>query len=125
MTKREAAISQFEKALKRLREVLSVPKTDITRDSAIQRFEFTLDISWKALKAFLEESKGVISSSPKDCFREAYRQNIIDYDEAWIRLVDMRNSTAHTYNEDFAEEVYRQLPDALRHFEILLSAVKK
>ena len=41
MTKLEAAIKQFENVLKRLKEVLEVPKTDIVRDSAIQRFEFT------------------------------------------------------------------------------------
>ena len=124
MTKLEAAIKQFKNALKRLKEVLEVPKTDIVRDSAIQRFEFTLDISWKALKAFLEDRKGIVCVSPKECFREAYRQGIINYDEYWMKLVDIRNKTVHTYNEDVAEEVYAELSNAVDHFEILFDAIK-
>ncbi len=124
MTKLDSTIGQFEKAVKRLGEVLSVPETDIVRDSAIQRFEFTLDISWKALKAYLEERKGIICVSPKECFREAYRQGIIKYDEDWIKLVDMRNETVHTYNENTAKEIYGQLPNALKHFEELLKVIK-
>ncbi|MBI4972668.1 MAG: nucleotidyltransferase substrate binding protein, partial [Candidatus Omnitrophica bacterium] len=103
MTKLAATIKQFETALMRLKEALAVEKTDIVRDSAIQRFEFTLDLAWKMLKAFLEDKKGIICVSPKECFREAYRQGIIDYDEEWIKFVDMRNETVHTYNEEIAE----------------------
>jgi len=124
MTKFEATIQQFEKALERLREVLNAPKTDIVRDSAIQRFEFTLDISWKMLKSFLEEEKGVICASPKECFRQAYRQGITDYDEDWIKFVDMRGETVRTYNEDIAERIYNELPNALSHFERLLRVIK-
>lgn len=124
MTKFETTIKQFEKAVGRLKEVLDVPETDIVRDSAIQRFEFSLDISWKMLKAFLEEEKGIICVSPKECFREAYRQGLIDYDEDWISFVDMRNETVHTYDEDIAERIYSQLPDTLSHFEELLKIVK-
>jgi len=77
------------------------------------------------LKAFLEEEKGIICVSPKECFREAYRQSIIDYDEDWIKLVDMRNETVHTYDEDNAERIYKQLPNALSHFKELLKIIIK
>lgn len=124
MTKLEATIKQFESALTRFREAMAVPKNDIVRDSAIQRFEFTLDLSWKMLKAFLEEKKGVVCASPKECFRETYRQGLIEYSDEWIKLVDMRNETVHTYKEEMAEKIYAQLPNALKHFEILLSVIK-
>jgi len=124
MTKFEAILKQFESALKRFREVLDVPKTDIVRDSAIQRFEFTLDLSWKTLKAFLEEKKGIVCASPKECFREAYRQGIIDYDDAWIKFVDMRNETVHIYKEEIAEKIYSQLFDVLKHLGDLLEKIK-
>ena len=66
MTKLESTINQFEKALMRFQEVLTLPKTDIVRDAAIKRFEFTLDLSWKMLKAFLEDKRGIVCASPKD-----------------------------------------------------------
>ena len=124
MSKLEAITEQFIKAVDRLTAVLDIPKTDVVRDSAIQRFEFTLDLGWKALKAFLEEKKGIVCNSPKECFREAYRQGIIEYDEAWLKLVEMRNETVHTYKEEVADKLYAELPDALAHFKKLLEAVR-
>lgn len=124
MSKLEAVIKQFEQALKRLDEVLKEPKNAIIRDSAIQRFEFSLDLAWKSVKAFLEEKKGITCSSPKDCFREAYRQGLIEYDDAWIRYVDMRNETVHTYKEEIADKIYSELPAVLKHLDGLLKALK-
>jgi predicted transcriptional regulator len=37
-------------ALERLGEALHEPKTDIVRDAAIQRFEFSFELFWKTLK---------------------------------------------------------------------------
>jgi nucleotidyltransferase substrate binding protein (TIGR01987 family) len=123
MTLLEARLTQFESALSRFRAVLKEPKTDIVRDSAIKRFEFTFDLCWKLIKTYLQEKKGVVCVSPKDCFRAAYRQGMIDYDEAWIRFVDLRNETTHTYREEMAERVYGDLPTVLKHFESLLSVI--
>lgn len=99
-------------------------ETAIIRDSAIQRFEFTLDLSWKVLKTYLEDQKGVICKSPKECFREAYKQGVIEYEDDWLKLVDLRNETSHTYNEEYAKAIYKELPAAAEHFTVLLKAVK-
>lgn len=125
MTKLEAQIKQFEKALERLGQALREPKTDIVRDSAIQRFEFTLDLGWKTLKTFLEDKKGIVCASPKECFREAYRQGITGYEEEWLKFVDMRNETVHTYNEETAEKIFGELKGALARFGELLEAIQK
>ena len=123
-TNLETAIGQFKKATQRLKEVLAVPKTDISRDSAIQRFEFTLDLSWKTIKIWLAENKGLSCQSPKECFREAYRQGLIEYETYWLTLVDLRNQTSHTYQEELAEEIYAELPKALSQFERLLASIE-
>jgi len=124
MSKLENSIGQFKKALQRLQEVLAMPETDVIRDSAIQRFEFTLDLSWKMLKTYLEEKKGVICKSPKECFRQAYMQGIIEYEDQWLKLVDIRNQTVHTYNEEFAKEIFAELPSAVKLFESLPEVIK-
>ena len=124
MTKFEAQILQLEKALSRLNEALAAPKNDIVRDSAIQRFELTIDMAWKLVKTILEEKHGVICHSPKDSFREAYRQKLLSYDEFWLELVDMRNETSHTYKEEIAESVYSRLPKASQYIGALLKNVK-
>lgn len=116
MTKLEALKKQYQRALNRLDEILQKGKDDIIRDSAIKRFEFTFDLSWKLTKAFLEEEKGVVRNSPKECFREAYRQGIIDYDDFWIKMTDWRNEIVHSYSEAFADSLFEKLPEALEHF---------
>jgi len=123
MTKFEATLIEFEDTVKNLAEVLIQEKTEFIRDSAIKRFELAFDMSWKTIKAFLEE-KGLSCVSPLGCFRDAYKQGLIEYEEIWVELVKTRNATAHTYREELAENVYSQLPQALGAFKKLLSAIK-
>ena len=111
---------QFEEALKRFEEILKKPQDDVIRDASIKRFEFTFDLAWKYLKVRLEDEKGIVSRSPKDCFRQAYSQKMIPYDDLWIEMTDLRNQAVHIYDRDFAENLYRRLPDVLPKFQELL-----
>lgn len=130
MTKNEAQIVQFEKSLKKLGEVLEMMKIakenhDIFRDSAIQRFEISFDLCWKTLKEFLREKYGVETASPKKVFQEAFKQNVIDNEEVWLTMTDMRNETSHAYDELFAEKVLIELPNIYLSLEKLLWILKK
>jgi len=126
MSKLEALIKQFDQAINRLDEVLKIEKSGIIRDSGIKRFEFSFDLSWKLMKEFLSEHHKIICVSPKTCFREAYKQGIIDYDDFWIKMADARNLTAHLYKEEMADDVYDNiLPKALESFQHLLKQVQK
>lgn len=42
-------LAAFGSALGRLEAALAQPKNEWTRDSAIQRFEFTFELAWKAV----------------------------------------------------------------------------
>ncbi|MGA2625237.1 MAG: HI0074 family nucleotidyltransferase substrate-binding subunit [Bacteroidota bacterium] len=123
MTKLEASVSQFRSAVRRLEEALALPKSEIVRDSAILRFEIALDLAWKVLKNYLEAVHGVVCLSPKGCFRDAFRLGILEYEDRWLTLIDLRNQTAHTYNEQLAEEIYRELVSAPDLFQALLQKV--
>lgn len=124
MNKFEEIIRQFEQTLIRLEEVMAQPQNDFMRDSAIQRFEFTLDLAWKTIQIYLKEVHGIDCNSPKQCFREAFRVNLIEYEDTWIDLVDKRNETVHTYKQEIAEKVYNALPKAVSLFRQLLNKLK-
>jgi nucleotidyltransferase substrate binding protein (TIGR01987 family) len=124
MTKFESLLEDFERILTKLDEVLRLEKTEINRDSAIQRFEIAVDLAWKTLKTYLEEYKGIICRSPKGYFREAFSQGIIDYDDYWIKIVDFRNQTTHLYSEALADKIYEELPKILEYLKILYNALK-
>ena len=110
MTKFESIFEDLKKALLCLEEVLKEEKTDITRDSAIQRFEIVFELAWKTIKAFLEEQHNIACVSPINWLKEAFRTGIIDYDDQWLQISKLRNYTVHTYNEKLAEKVYAGLP---------------
>ena len=76
------------------------------------------------MKAFLEE-QGIHRESPRACFKEAFSQGIIEYEEIWLEMLKLRNQTAHIYNENLAEKIYSRLPEVLSRFENLPGKIKE
>jgi nucleotidyltransferase substrate binding protein (TIGR01987 family) len=99
----------FEKALTKLDEALKAETSELIRDAAIQRFEFSYELMWKSLKHVLKDS-GLICQSPKSCFKEAFSQGWIKDEELWLQMLSDRNLTTHTYDEILAAKVYKKLP---------------
>lgn len=89
-------------AVQRLKEALAQPKNEFLRDSVIQRFEFSIELSWKSAK----KAMGTTTSSPKDIVREMAQSAYISDVDLWLKAIDMRNLSTHTYKEDLAEQVY-------------------
>lgn len=102
---------EFARALASLDEVLRAERNDITRDSAIKRFEFTFESAWKTIKAFLREKFGVDAFAPKDCFRELLRNGLISEAETeeLLLMTDDRNRIVHTYSEAFSDELFQKV----------------
>ena len=118
-------LRSFGAALDRLDDALAQPKTEWTRDSAIQRFEFTFELVWKAV-ATVAEAQGVDARSPREAFKRAFALGWIDEEDVWLRMLDDRNRTTHTYIEAVAEEFFKRLPvyaGALRALSKALSSV--
>lgn len=113
----------FEKALKQLRIALAQEPGDLMRDAAIQRFEFTVELAWKAIQQKLR-AEGIICRSPKECLKEAFTFGLVQDDPAWMRMMDDRNLTTHTYNEKTAKEIFGRLPEYLPLFEGLVQKFK-
>jgi nucleotidyltransferase substrate binding protein (TIGR01987 family) len=95
-------------ALGRLDDALAQPKTEWTRDSAIQRFEFTFELAWKAV-ATVAQAHGVEARSPREAFKQAFALGWVTDEDVWLRMLDDRNRMTHTYNEAVAEEIFGQL----------------
>ena len=103
-----AVVDTLGRALVRLRSAMEQPKTEWTRDSAIQRFEFTFELAWKAVARVARE-EGIECPSPRTAFRTALKLGWITDDENWLTMLDDRNRTSHTYNEATAEDLYSRL----------------
>ena len=116
---RGEAVRAFEQALRRLQEVLGEPESALVRDAAIKRFEFTFELAWKAVQRVLRE-QGVLCHSPKGCLSEAYTCGLVRDSPLWIRMIEDRNLTVHTYNERTSITIYRNLKEYEPLFEELL-----
>jgi len=93
VTKRRSLRPDLERAVTRLEQVLTLPKDEIVRDSAIQRFEISFELCWKFLKTYLEEEHNASCTSPRTCFRAAFRNGVIENDPFWIDLTVLRDGT--------------------------------
>jgi nucleotidyltransferase substrate binding protein (TIGR01987 family) len=109
----------FERALRRLQEALAKPEDSIVRDACIQRFEFTFEIAWKTVRAYAL-GEGIECMSPRECFRTAFRLELIENDPGWMAMIEDRNRTSHTYDEESAKLIYRALPNYAGLLEALL-----
>ncbi|MEA2066860.1 MAG: HI0074 family nucleotidyltransferase substrate-binding subunit, partial [Thermotogota bacterium] len=99
------------RSLRTLGEILEEPFSIIIRDATIQRFEYTFEALWKFLKEYLKEKEGIISNSPKACFREIFSLGFLTEEDTvrCLEMTDRRNDTAHTYKEEIAQIIYSKI----------------
>ncbi len=127
-------VSSFEKAIASLEEAVTAyqqqSKNNFIRDAAIQRFEYTYELSHKMLKRYLEitePSAEVIDQLPfPDLIRTASERGLLTNGwDVWKDYRHARNATSHTYNEAKAKEVYAVIPHFLDEANHLLMELKK
>ncbi len=105
-------LNATRRALDTLAEALQMPFSVVVRDAAIQRFEYSFESLWKLLRAYLGVAEGIVSNSPKQCFREGLRVGVLAVEETerCLEMTDDRNLTSHTYIEAIAVAIFGKLP---------------
>lgn len=115
-------ISLAQKSVHQLHEILKIIErgtydeiSEILRDSAIQRFEFSMDTFYNSLQSYLQEVEKIEITemkSPRAVFRCATQANLFTKEDLaiCIQMVEDRNRTSHTYNEDTAEDIFQRIP---------------
>ena len=89
-------LSNLKAAFSKYREALVVRRDELHRDGAIQRFEYTLELAWKALKRELFD-RGVEANSPKEVFRLSAREKLIAGTARWFDYLEKRNFASYVY----------------------------
>lgn len=120
----QVEITPLLKAFATFKRAMEEAKSELERDGAVQRFEYTFELTWKVLKKILAV-KGLDINNPRDVFRDAARMGLIDSVEVWFEFIKMRNLTVHTYNEDYAVEIFQNLPMFQGEVEKLIEKIKK
>lgn len=123
-TKIDINIKLLEQAFKRLKKFMQNNKTEQEQAGIVQAFEYCYELSWKIIKRVLS-SKGIEVNSPKDTFREAGRNKIIEDVKKWFMFLETRNLTVHTYNVKILEEVMKIIPEFKDELELLINTLEK
>jgi nucleotidyltransferase substrate binding protein (TIGR01987 family) len=119
----EGKLLQFDSALKTLQRALIADPSELEVDGAIQRFEYCFELAWKVLKIRLESDGIRDVSSPRNVLQRGFVAGILEDEESWITMLNDRNLSVHTYNEQTAREIYSRFPQHLAAMQKLLSAL--
>lgn len=121
------AINQLEKSLEYASSPLAQGDPGLfeqLRNSVIQCFEFTYELSHKMLKRYLEETAAnpeeIDVSSFQNLIRTGNEKGLLRSDWLnWKEYRQARTNSSHTYDEDKAEAVYAIAPDFLQEARYL------
>ncbi|MBM4422183.1 MAG: nucleotidyltransferase [Chloroflexi bacterium] len=101
--------NHFGKAFAQLKEAVELSQqrtlSRLEEQGLIQAFECTHEMAWNTLKDFLEERGAKNMYGSKDATREAFRTGLIENGETWMKMIESRNLTSHTYNEETAAAI--------------------
>ncbi|MBD8069883.1 nucleotidyltransferase substrate binding protein [Bacillus sp. PS06] len=101
----------FEKSFKLLEKYSNGPlSNELEKAGIIQFFETTFELAWKVLKDYLE-SEGYLSKSPRESIKQAFQVELIEEGHLWMDALTKRNLTSHTYNQELAEKLVKEIQE--------------
>lgn len=100
----------FKHALAQLTKFIDKEElNELEQQGLIQCFEYTYELAWNTLKDFFEdEGEGGILGS-RDAFRLAFKRGLIEDGKTWMEMIKSRVLTSHTYNEELAQAIGRDI----------------
>ncbi len=101
-------LGDFKIALDNLKNAVDEAHTDLEIDGSIKRFELCYELGWKLMKEVLADL-GIICNSPRICFKEAFKNGLIDNEEMWLAMIEDRNLLVHTYNFEVSRDVFENI----------------
>ena len=84
-----------------------------------QKFEYTTELCWKAIKAFLKEKDGIDEAAPKKVIKAYYVGGYITEDDYLLLLdaIEDRNRLSHIYDAETFNLILARLPGYAALFE--------
>jgi len=105
----------FNKALAQLEDAVTLSKqrelSRLEKQGVIQAFEFTHELAWNVLKDYLEDQGEQNIRGSKDATRYAFKVDLVSDGELWMAMIQSRNVSSHTYDEETAEALFIAIVD--------------
>ena len=100
---------------------------DGMQNGRAQKFEYTTELCWKAIKFFLKEKEGVDEAAPKKIIKAYYLGGYITEDDYLLLLeaVEDRNRLSHIYDAETFSNILARLPGYAALFDRISSNLTK
>lgn len=100
---------------------------DGMQNGRAQKFEYTTELCWKAIKCFLKEAEGVDEASPKKIIKAYYLGGYTTEDDYLLLLdaVEDRNRLSHVYDAEIFNSILARLPGYAALFERVSTQLNK
>ncbi|MCC5930630.1 MAG: nucleotidyltransferase substrate binding protein [Cyclobacteriaceae bacterium] len=85
--------------------------TELEEQGLIQRFGFTHELAWNVMKDYFEYQGNTQITGSRDATREAFNNGLIENGDGWMEMIKSRNKSSHTYNEETAKELVRNITE--------------
>ena len=96
----------YQKALSQLQKFIDKGHlSDLEKQGLIKAFEYTYELGWNSLKDFLTYKGESDIYGSRDAIRKSFVAGLIIDGDGWMDMLQSRNRTSHTYNEETAEEI--------------------
>ncbi len=82
---------------------------EMEEQGLIQSFEYTYELAWTTLKDFFEDQGESNIFGSRDAFRLAFKRGLFEDGETWMKMIESRALTSHTYNEETAKGIAQSI----------------
>ncbi len=114
----------FQRAFTQLQKFIEKGElSELEEQGLIKAFEYTYELAWTTLKDFLEYQGYTDIYGSRDTIRKAFELDLIQDGDSWMDMLESRNKTSHTYNEDTAQEICQAVQNTYYH--LFQNLVKK
>lgn len=96
-----------------LSSTLDARLIDGLKNGTAQKFEYTVELCWKAIKNALKEQEGIDEASPKKIIKAWYLAGHLSENTylALLTAIDDRNKLSHIYDIEEFNIIVARLPD--------------
>ena len=104
----------YSRAFLLLKEAVEIMETrelsQLEKEGVVQRFEYTMELSWNVMKDYLESESVVFEQiTPRAAIRKAFEAKLIENGDLWMEMLDARNSMSHKYELEEFEKLIEDL----------------
>lgn len=104
-------MQNYTRSLSHLRAAVEKrPLSEIEQAGLVQFFEVVFELSWKAMKDYLN-AEGYNIKSPRESIKTALDNGLIADGTLWMDALEKRNLAAHTYDETILDELEALIAD--------------